>query len=86
MTEEQVFLQKDGYNLLEHQANMDVINQALDMNLFNILKPQFGKEGDEWFVLYGGDLQSGICGFGKTLMLAIRNFNGEFHKEANNKQ
>jgi hypothetical protein len=55
------------------------------MQLFAMLKPKFGLDDGQYFVLLGEDLQSGICGFGNTLILAIRDFNAQFHKEANQK-
>ncbi len=32
------------------------------------------KDGDQWCVLYGGDLQDGIAAFGETPEKAIYNF------------
>ena len=81
MEEEQILMNKDGHIFVEHQHRMAIIEEQAVMNLFNTLKPKFGKDGNEWFVLYGDDLQSGICGFGKTLSSAIQDFNNQFNKE-----
>ena len=32
------------------------------------------KDGNQWCFLYGEDLQSGICGFGETVLEAALNF------------
>ena len=85
MNEEQVLSQQDYYNRLEHQAKMEILANSEDLNIFSILKPKFGVDEGRYFVLLGDDLQSGICGFGETLILAIRDFNGQFYKKANPK-
>jgi hypothetical protein len=36
------------------------------------------KDGDQWCVLYGSDLQSGICGFGASPSQAMLAFNDNF--------
>lgn len=42
--------------------------------VFNELKPAFKKDGNQWCVLFGDDLQVGIAGFGSSLRLAIWNW------------
>lgn len=51
-----------------------------DLALVESLKPSITKDGDQWCVLYGANLQEGIAGFGNTPYQAILNFNSEFHK------
>lgn len=36
------------------------------------------KDGDSWCVLYGADIQEGVCGFGSTPALAMMAFNDAF--------
>lgn len=88
--EAQYWLNKDGYNSQEHRYKIGVLEdeslalyEKREMQLFAMLKPKFGLDGGQYFVLLGEDLQSGICGFGDTLILAIRDFNAQFHKKAN---
>jgi len=47
--------------------------------LFALLKPKFGVDGNQFFVLLG-DLPTGIVGFGDTLHEAIGAWNADFHK------
>lgn len=47
--------------------------------LFSLLKPRFGVDGNQFFVLLG-ELPTGIAGFGDTLHEAIGAWNAEFHK------
>jgi hypothetical protein len=35
-------------------------------------------DGDSWCVLYGRDLQSGICGFGSTTLSAMAAFDRQW--------
>lgn len=65
----------------------DLINKNLDIADAQLLEAQrkscWGtvlglvpyKDGGQWCVLYGDDLQSGIAGFGDTPSLAMLNFN-----------
>jgi hypothetical protein len=53
---------------LEYQA-------AIDQRAPHVLmRPKVYPDGDQWCALYGDDLQSGVCGFGKTPEAACANF------------
>ncbi|MCK9477262.1 MAG: hypothetical protein M0R46_15200 [Candidatus Muirbacterium halophilum] len=54
---------------------MYTINQ---LRIISALKCRVFKYGDMYCCLYGGDLQEGIAGFGKTPYQAIIEFNKEF--------
>ena len=71
---------------LRHQSKMNVLVETEEMNLFALLKPKVGIDGNQYYVLYGEDLQSGIAGFGDTQMLAIYDWNKSFHRPINKKQ
>ena len=43
-----------------------------------ILKPEIGRDGDQYRVLFGEDLQSGVAGFGDTIHGAILDWNNSF--------
>lgn len=64
----------------QHNENrLDNMRQEIeaekaDYNLFSLLKPKIFIDGDRWCVLYGEDIQSGICGFGKSPYLAIKDW------------
>jgi hypothetical protein len=70
--------QRQHFDVLEHQERMNTLIDQRDFNLFSILKPKFGIDGDQYYVLFGADLQSGVAGFGDTLFAAIINFNLAF--------
>ena len=40
------------------------------------------KDGNEWCALLGENIQDGICGFGKSPYLALKEFDNAFYKEA----
>lgn len=64
-------------------ATNDLIEQSLhnaaieseEMNLVALLKPRVFIDGNQWCVLYGENLQDGVCGFGDTPRLAVYAFN-----------
>lgn len=58
----------------EAARRADALKETADVALFSQLKPQTGKEGEQFFILSGGDLQSGICGFGNTFLDAIQDW------------
>lgn len=43
--------------------------------IVQMLKPRIFVDGDQWCVLYGDNLQEGICGFGDTPISAVIAFN-----------
>lgn len=57
------------------QSRLSAAVEAEEMNLFAMLKPRLFQDGNQWCVLHGDDLQSGICGFGDTPRKAIWAFN-----------
>jgi hypothetical protein len=62
----------------EHEARLSLVVEQQEMNLFNMLRPTISQDGNQFCVLYGEDLQSGIAGFGDTIRLAIYDFNKQF--------
>jgi hypothetical protein len=54
--------------------------EAQEFNLFAMLKPSIQRDGNQWCVLYGDDLQVGIAGFGDSPYLAIMDFNSQWYK------
>lgn len=45
------------------------------------LRPRFGTDEDQWFVLYGPDRRCGVLGFGPTVLTALASWEENF-KEA----
>jgi hypothetical protein len=62
------------------QSRLSAAIESEEMNLFAMLKPTLSKDGNQWCVLYGENLQVGIAGFGDTPRLAIYAFNKEWDK------
>ena len=73
--------QKGWNETLEHQDRMAVILEQGEYNLFSMLHPTLTKDGNQWCVLYGKDLQEGIVGFGDTPHLAILDWNKQWDKQ-----
>ena len=66
---------------LEHQSKMSKLIESHEFNLFQMLKPRLFIDGNMWCVLYGKDIQEGICGFGKSPLDAIYAWNKEWDKK-----
>ncbi len=57
------------------------IQVAYDMAIVASLKPRIYIDGNKWCVLYGEDIQAGVCGFGDSPRNAIRDFNAAFDRK-----
>ena len=57
------------------QSRLNAAVETEEMNLFAMLKPRLFQDRNQWCVLHGEDLQSGIAGFGDTPRKAIWAFN-----------
>jgi hypothetical protein len=67
----------------ENQKQYEEMLAAFDkavFTLFSLLKPKIYMDGNQWCVLYGENLQDGICGFGDTPKKAVMDFNGAWDK------
>ena len=62
-----------------YQAELSLIIEKQEYNLFSMLKPKVSIDGNQYCVLYGDNLQEGISGFGDTIYLAILDFNKQFN-------
>ena len=69
------------YDQILFQEKIRAAELEVDCKLFSMLKPQIYVDGDRWCCLYGEDIQSGIVGFGKSPIEAIRQWNSEWYKE-----
>lgn len=63
------------YDTLTKQSLLNAAVQAEEMNLFVPLRPKLTLDGDQFCVLHGDDLQTGVAGFGNTPERAIWAFN-----------
>lgn len=75
--------QEYHHNDVQHQAIMTLLNQNIEYELFALLKPSIQIDGNQWCILYGEDLQSGIAGFGDPPELAVLDFNKQWYKPIN---
>lgn len=62
-------------NNLIYEAQMNYLALKQDMAIVEALKPRISKDGNQWRVLYGDNLQEGVAGFGDTPHMAILDFN-----------
>jgi len=72
--------QRQHHEVLQHEYKMSLITEQIEYNTFATLKPKIYKDGDQWCVLLGENIQEGICGFGDTPHKAIIDWNTSFHK------
>jgi len=63
------------YAQIQHQQSMDSLVMETEYKLFQMLKPSIQRDGNQWCVLYGENLQEGIAGFGDSPYLAVLDFN-----------
>lgn len=68
------------YESIQHQEKLNLIISEQELLIVKTFQLKPFKDGDQWCVLLGEDLQVGIAGFGETPMKAILDFNSAFHK------
>ena len=78
-----LFHELSQHKFEEHKSAMRYLIGKEEFRLFETLKPKICRDGNQWCVLYGEDLQSGICGFGDTPMDAIGNWESQWYKKIN---
>lgn len=69
------------YHVLQLISEDICCNHALPSVLY---RPKLYKDGDMWCALYGEDIQSGVCGFGKSPGKAMDDFNRNWVLEDEN--
>jgi len=73
----------DALTHLRRDICNEIDSHSKSMTLPHVLfRPALFIDGDMWCALYGENLQSGICGFGKSPQLAINDFDFNFNLEA----
>ena len=71
----------DHRSTIEHQERLNTIIGEQELQMVKAWNLIPYKDGDQWCVLLGEDLQVGICGFGETPYKAILDFNSNMHKK-----
>lgn len=66
---------------LLQQSRMSYAIEMEELCRFNLLRPKLYRDGNQWCVLYGENIQEGIAGFGDTPNKAIFDWNGAWHRE-----
>lgn len=64
---------------LSQEAQLNYWATKRDLVLVESLQPKISKDGNQWCVLYGDNLQEGIAGFGETPIAAILDFNTKMY-------
>lgn len=70
----------DHRDSMLHQEKLSVTNSEWELLLVKTWGLVPFKDGNQWCVLLGPDLATGIAGFGDTPMKAILDFNKSFHQ------
>ena len=70
-----------AYDYEAADVKSQTAQERRDFNIFAMLKPSIQKDGNQWCVLYGEDLQVGIAGFGDSPHLAILDFNAQWYEK-----
>jgi hypothetical protein len=68
----------NNYQSAQHYEQLNLIQSEIEMvyvKTYNLIP---FKDGDNWCVLLGTNIQEGIAGFGDTPLRAIRDFNKHF--------
>lgn len=85
MTEEEYYSNKSNRDSMYaerlHEAEMYDLLTKSEYRLIAMLKPSIQKDGNQWCVLYGENIQTGIAGFGNTPHSAILAFNAAFNSK-----
>jgi hypothetical protein len=71
---------KQQHAEIQHNMALKLLEIEQQYKRFAILKPKITKDGNEWCVLYGEDLQSGIAGFGNTPHEAVMDWERQWNK------
>lgn len=76
-----LLLSQLGHNAtIQHDCEIQRIHQQTEYGIMALLKPRVFKDGNQWCVLYGDNLQDGVCGFGDTPYTAMLEFNKAWDK------
>jgi hypothetical protein len=68
------------YETLTMQSRHNAAVEAEEMNLVAILRPRVFIDGNQWCVMYGENIQDGVCGFGDSPARAASAFNKAWHQ------
>jgi len=72
--------QRELHELNVYQSKISAAVLEEELTRFKILKPKIYIDGNQWCVLYGENIQDGVCGFGDTPDKAIWDWNKQWDK------
>lgn len=85
MTQEEILYsdssQRQHNEIYRHESDMNYHFMKEEYGLFALLRPKIYQDGNQWCVLYGENIQDGVCGFGSSPYKAILDFNLSFNEE-----
>lgn len=73
--------QRQHHEVMKHQEVMATAIEKAEWSLFSLLKPILSRDGNQWCVLYGENLQEGVAGFGDSPYKAVIDWNNQMYKE-----
>lgn len=68
------------YQSIQHNIKLETLMTENDMVFVKAYNLTPFKDGNQWCILLGENIQVGIVGFGDTPIRAIRDFNSKFYK------
>lgn len=68
------------YQSIQHQEKLNLLITEQELMLVKTYNLTPFKDGNQWCVLLGKDLATGIAGFGETPYNSILDFNKNFYK------
>lgn len=71
----------NNYQSIQHDEKLNLLIAEQELLLVKTYQLAPFKDGNQWCVLLGSNIQEGICGFGETPYKAILNFNKAFHEQ-----
>jgi hypothetical protein len=66
---------------IQHQEKLNYLIMKQEMHYMQVFNLKPVKDGNQWVVLLGENLQEGIAGFGETPLKAVLDFNKNFASE-----
>ena len=75
MLEEIESNQRQHHNEIQFQMKLELLETEQQFKIVSMINPKFGLDGNQFYFLYGDNLQEGVAGFGETPMKALLDFN-----------
>lgn len=66
--------QKQHNEFLRFETERQDMYEKRVFTTFKVLEPKLYKDGSDWCCLLGENIQTGVCGFGKSPYLAMVSF------------